>query len=54
MHGERGWLIKSEWDVAGAPNVLDMAVTLRNNIGHGRPQLLQQISIEGTPSAWKY
>src|ERR1700733_6210856 len=37
-----GWLVRSEWDVPGAPNLLDMVVSLRNNIGHGRPQLLPQ------------
>ena len=30
----------------GAPNLLETLVTLRNHIGHGRPQLLQPLSIE--------
>jgi hypothetical protein len=44
---EHGWLIRSEWDVPGAPNLLDTVVLMRNNIGHGRPQLLQPLSVEG-------
>lgn len=44
---ENGWLNCSEWDVAGAPNLLETVVMLRNHIGHGRPQLLQPLSIEG-------
>jgi hypothetical protein len=44
---EHGWLVKPEWDMPGAPNLLDMVVMMRNNIGHGRPQLLQPLSIEG-------
>jgi hypothetical protein len=44
---EHGWLIRSEWDVPGAPNRLDTVMLMRNNIGHGRPQLLQPLSVEG-------
>jgi hypothetical protein len=44
---DRGWLVKPEWEVPGAPNLLDLVVMMRNNIGHGRPQLLQPLSIEG-------
>jgi hypothetical protein len=43
---EHSWLARSEWEVPGAPNLLDMVVLMRNNIGHGRPQLLPQLSIE--------
>jgi hypothetical protein len=32
---------------AGRANRLDTVVRMRNNIGHGRPQLLQPLSVEG-------
>ena len=43
---DHGWLVRSEWDAPDAPNLLDMIVLLRNHIGHGQPQLFQQLSVE--------
>jgi hypothetical protein len=41
-----GWLVHSEWDVPGAPNLLETVVRLRNHIGHGNPRQLQPLLIE--------
>ncbi len=43
---DNGWLVRSEFDVVGMPNLLDTISGLRNHIGHGHTHILPQLSKE--------